>query len=67
MNEWIEGNNFPFKLDETFDAVIRHCNPKLNIPDQEITLTVADDGFYINESNDELSYNWNIIKWKARK
>lgn len=44
-------------------AVIRHCNPLLKEPDQTLTLTAADDGFYIDEGPDELSYNWDIVSW----
>lgn len=31
---------------------------------EDVILTVAEDGFYVNDSSDELSYNWNIVDWK---
>lgn len=66
-NEWSTDINYNFKRGQKIEAVIRHCNKKLQIPDETVVLKASDDGFYIGNSSDELSYNWDIIKWRVFK
>lgn len=64
-DEWVIGvAGMSFKTGQKIEAVIRHCNPKLKLPDETVILTSTDDGFYIDDGPDELSYNWDIVKWR---
>ena len=45
------------------DALVRHKNPDLQLPDQIIKGYVGCDNLYL-KTGGELSYNWDIIKWK---
>jgi len=62
MSEWITGplNDYEGK----FEAVVRHCNEKLNMKDQIVKLKTGEDGYYFAEESGELSWNWDVIKWK---
>lgn len=54
------------KIEEggTIRATIRHCNKKLNLADEVVTLTKTSDGWYIDKGPDELSYNWDIVEFE---
>lgn len=63
-NKWIDGFDPQVKEGEKFKAIIKHVNERLNLPNEEVTLKATSDGYYIGNGPDELSYNWNIIKWQ---
>ena len=42
---------------------IRHCNPRLNLSDEIISGYMGEDNFYLKDGG-ELSYNWDILKWR---
>ena len=54
-----------YKIGDKIKAVVRHCNRELNLKDKEFILTVAEDGFYIEDGPDELSYNWDIVSYEV--
>jgi len=74
MKEYIdydpkENQNIGFKI----RAVIRHVNhKKLSLPDKKVDLELGDDNWRIIDkwgvtTPDELSWNWDIIKYKNYK
>lgn len=67
MKKWtvISKGNFtlPYKEDEEFEAIIRHCNEKLNLPDKKVYLTMGSDCVYFEGS--KMSWNWNIVMHRS--
>ncbi len=63
MKGWtiIGKGNFklPYKDDEEFEAVIRHCNESLKEPDKKVYLTMGSDCVYYK--GNKMSWNWNIV------
>lgn len=43
-----------------------YCNDSLNLKNELVIGRMKDDGFY-PEDGDELSYNWNVIRWRKLK
>lgn len=57
--DWMDELSFG----ERFEAILRHVNEDLNLPDEQMFLTCQEDG-YTDDDGDEISHNWNIIKWR---
>jgi hypothetical protein len=55
----------PYKEDEEFEAVIRHCNEKLKEPDKKVYLTMGSDCVYYE--NCKMSWNWDIVMHRPSK
>lgn len=66
MTEWNTEFSNALKTGQKITAIIRNYKDKTGETDLEINLTQTEDGFYIDEGPDELSYSWNVIKWKER-
>lgn len=66
MTEWNIGFGNALKDGEKIIAIVRHYKDKTGETDKEVKLTQTSDGFYIDESPDELAYSWNVVKWKSR-
>jgi hypothetical protein len=62
MSDWIDGNGNGADK-ELIEVEIQHCNKELNLPNRFVSGRFGDDGFYF-EDGDELSFNWNIIRWR---
>jgi len=61
--EWKEiAHNEP-KMNVIIKAKIRHCNPRLELPDKIVKGYMGEDNFYFIDGG-ELSWNWNIIEWR---
>lgn len=58
-DDWMDELSFG----ERFEAILRHVNKDLNLPDEQMFLTCQEDG-YTDDDGDEISFNWNIIKWR---
>lgn len=70
MSKWavvskLNGFTLPYKEDEEFEAVIRHCNEKLNEPDRKVYLTMGSDCVYFEGC--KMSWNWNIVMHRPVK
>ena len=52
------------KEDDFILAEVKHCNEKLKCENQIMILQVTSDGYYIEDSWDQLSYNWDIVNFK---
>jgi hypothetical protein len=61
--EWITGNGQRAKKNELIEVEIKHYNESLNLSNELTWGWFGDDCFYLQEGG-ELSYNWNIIKWR---
>lgn len=66
MSNWTEGNGDGATQGKLIEVEIRHCNPKLNLPNEIVSGKFGDDGFYL-EDGDELSWNWDIIRWREKE
>ena len=48
------------------EVIVTHCNKKLKLEDENLIGQFKDDGFYL-KGGGELSWNWDIIKWRLLK
>jgi len=64
--DWIDINHKQPKGGEIIEAFIRHVNLDLNLADTIVIGYMGDDNFYFLEGG-ELSWNWDIIKWKKHE
>ncbi len=69
---WKDIKDAVFEIGDTFTAKIRHCNKKLEQPDQIVKLYHGEDNDYFQDENgerscDELSWNWDVIAYKDHK
>lgn len=67
INDWVEGPPVDVQIGEKIEAVIRHCNKKLKLKDERFILITAEDGYYLENGYDELSWNWDIVRWRPLK
>lgn len=61
---WTTGNGNGAGKYEVIEVEVKHCNEKLNLDNQILTGHFEDDGFYL-EDGGELSWNWDIIRWRS--
>ena len=59
---WKEGNK-GIPSFTMIEVEIKHCNEKLQEPNQVVRGQFKDDGFYFNDGG-ELSWNWDVIRWR---
>lgn len=47
------------------EAEVKHCNENLKLENEIVKGSVGEDNFYLEDGFNELSWNWNIIKWRV--
>lgn len=61
--KWIKSNGQGVKSGLLIEVEIKHFNPSLKLANKIVRGSFGEDGFFL-EDGDELSYNWNIVKWR---
>lgn len=65
MKKWSTSQKLPYAEGETFEAILRHYNPKVMPKDQLAYLTIDSGGLWYLDT--KLSYEWSIVMHRPIK